>query len=153
MDIGFFLTGINQSKDNQILKSIDEYVEEHPYDNVILFNDRFDKLYNHKFYTLHLSLAKYYDGILFVFNVKDAQLTCSFPSPKHQFLLIDSIPWKANPNIRYSNWVKIFNDSRFSTIVTSEYLYDLFGLCWKEPALKIEDFNKETIKNAITKIQ
>ena len=93
-NIGFFLTNIQQESHKNILEAIDNYAKSHPYDNVIVFNNTFETFNtNNSYYVVHLSHAKYFDGILFVFNSTDASVTSNFPGPKKQIFITDQIYW------------------------------------------------------------
>ena len=90
MNIGFYLLDVDtQNQEHQtILNSINQLCSNRPYDNIVLFNNKFNALdVDHKYYILHISEAKYFKGILFVFDIKSAMLTKTFPAPKKQYTI------------------------------------------------------------------
>ena len=110
MNIGFYLLDVEQKnlKQQNILQAINELYEIRPHDNVILFNNRFLTVDpNQKYYTLHINEAKYFKGILFVFDIKSAMLTKSFAAPRKQLLLVDNPEWSEKKDIPYTFWKNI----------------------------------------------
>lgn len=63
MNIGFLVLDVNvqNTKHEKILKSINELCKIRPYDNIVLFNNKFECVdLDHKYYILHVSQAKYF---------------------------------------------------------------------------------------------
>ena len=93
-DIGFYITDIKENNHNHLLDQINIYISNHPYDNVIVFNNSFEKLnLDNKFYILHLNEAKYFNGILFMFNPTDASICSTFPGPIKKVFFASDIYW------------------------------------------------------------
>lgn len=152
-NVGFFITDIKEGSHDHILSQINEYILQNPYDNVVVFNDSFNKINNgNKFYLLHINEAKYFDGILFIFNPTDASICATFPGPKKQIFYATELYWHTTPYIPYASWKTIFLDSHIDTVVSSQKDYDVYSLCWKTPILVEKTFDKEMIKNVLQKI-
>jgi hypothetical protein len=152
MDIGFYISDIQQNNKDNILNAINDYIKTHPYDNVVVFNNTFNKISDNLFYTLHLSHAKYFDGILFVFDVRDAVVTKDFPRPKKQILFVNEPYWQKNKSVRYKLWESVFMNSDTILIANNQQNYDLCKICWKEPLRTISNISKEIISDVIQKI-
>lgn len=152
-NIGFFITNIKQESHQHILQEINKYAEDNPYDNVIVFNNTFDTINNNnKYYTIHISYAKYFDGVLFVFNSTDASVTSNFPGPKKQIFVTDSIYWQQQKHIPYILWKNIFMNPDLGIVVQSPEHETIYNMCWKKPLCISNEFNMETIKNVLQKI-
>lgn len=155
MDIGFYLLDIvaNNKKQEEIIQSINGLCEVRPYDNIVLFNNQAQRIsLQNKFYTLHINQAKYFDGILFVFDTKSAMLTQTFPSPKKQLLYIDQPEWNKNTNIPYGFWYNIYMKDNFELFTDNQSTFDLCQICWKEPISLISQMDKEQLNHVISKL-
>jgi hypothetical protein len=152
MDIGFYISDVQHNNKDYILNAINEFIKDHPYDNVVVFNNVFNQISSNLFYTLHLSHAKYFDGILFVFDIKDAAVTKDFPRPKKQILFVNEPYWQKNRNIRYKLWESIFMNPDTVLITNNKQNYDLCNICWKQPLMTVSSINKEVISDVIQKI-
>tara|TARA_B100000085_G_C18385779_1_gene448307 strand:- start:287 stop:763 length:477 start_codon:yes stop_codon:yes gene_type:complete len=155
MNIGFYLLDVvaNNTQHQDILKSINELCKLRPYDNIVLFNNKFDAIdMDHKYYTLHISEAKYFKGILFVFDIKSAMLTKTFPAPKKQLLYLTEPEWASKKQIPYTFWSSIYNNNDFELISSNEDLYELCNICWKTPIDNIEKLNGDMINNLVQKL-
>jgi hypothetical protein len=152
MDIGFYITSIEGSNKDLLINAINEYVASHPYDNVVVFNDKYDALANNNFYTLHISHAKYFKGILFVFDINDASLVISFPAPKYKIFVANQPYWqnyKMNP---YKTWMQIFNNPDMNIVVNNQSMFDIYETCWKPPLCIMSSINAKEIENVLQKI-
>lgn len=155
MDIGFYLLDVsaNDTKQDSIINAINELCTARPYDNIILFNNQFARIDNNKkYYTLHIQQAKYFDGILFVFDVKSAMLTQGFPSPKKQILYMSGPDWSMNPSIPYTFWENIYMKNNIELITDNEETYALCNICWKKPLHLLNKINSEEFINVINKL-
>lgn len=152
MDIGFYISNISTNNYQNILKVINDYIDDHPYDNVIVFTNQMNRIFNDKFYVLHLSHAKYFSGILFIFDIKDASIASTFPSPKKQILLVNDIYWQKNSHILYSFWEKIFLSESAEIVTNNDENFYIYELCWKKPLCIIPELNKEGIEHVINNI-
>lgn len=155
MDIGFYLldVGPENQKQKLILSGINALCEKLPYSNIVLFNNQFNNIdLGHKYYTLHIQQAKYFDGILFIFDTKSAMLTKTFPGPKKHVLYISEPEWSKNPNFPYGFWHSIYMQNNLEIITDNKETYDLCEICWKKPASLITEFNSEELYNVVTQI-
>jgi len=155
MNIGFYLLDVHQSneKHRQILNGINDLCEQRPYDNIVLFNNQFHASDpDHKYYILHISEAKYFKGLLFVFDIKSAMLTKTFPAPRKQILFLDKAEWSGKRDMPYSFWNGIYNNEDFELVSTNKDLETLCDICWKKPLDNIDTFNGESINNVLQKL-
>lgn len=154
MDIGFYLTSASHSeKIDSIISTINSMVDERPYDNIILFNSDYNRIDNNKkFPIIHINQAKYFRGYLFVFDVKSAMITKTFPSNEKQFLYVDEIPWSTEEPTPLLFWQSIFNSENIETIAKNKQIYDLLEICWKTPISIIDTINSQGLYDVITKI-
>ena len=155
MNIGFYLLDItNQNPKHQsILASINNLCQNRPYDNIVLFNNQFNSVdVNHKYYTLHISEAKYFKGILFVFDIKSALLTKTFPAPKKQILIVDQVEWQIKNNMPYKFWHDVYMNDSFELVTENKDMFEICKLCWKEPIGNVLNFQAEDINNVIQKL-
>lgn len=156
MDIGFYLLDVvpNNSIKNHILTTLNDLCKLCPYDNIVLFNDQYNKIStNNKYYILHIQQAKYFDGILFVFDTKSAMLTQTFPSPKKQILYMSDVEWNKNSSLPYGFWHNMYMKDNMEMITDNLDTYTLFDICWKQPLSLIKQIDSKEIKNVIDKIQ
>lgn len=154
MNIGFYLLNItNQNPKHQnILASLNALCQHRPYDNIVLFNNQFNSVdLNHRYYTLHISEAKYFKGILFIFDVQSALLTRTFPAPSKQILYLDQADWQ-NKNMPYKFWYDVYMHPSFELVTTNKDMYELCKLCWKEPIGNIFNFQISDIENVLQKL-
>jgi|TARA_R100000084_G_scaffold108479_2_gene71221 hypothetical protein len=155
MNIGFYLLDVDtQNQEHQtILNSINQLCSNRPYDNIVLFNNKFNALdVDHKYYILHISEAKYFKGILFVFDIKSAMLTKTFPAPKKQILHVGKPTWTEKNNIPYKFWHDIYMDDNFELITDNRDMYELCDTCWKTPIANVLNFQPKDIENVIQKL-
>lgn len=152
MNIGFYLLSIS-SEDiftRNFLKTINDLCHLRPYDNIIVFNSKYEIVdIDHKYYVLHVNQAKYFDGILFVFDIKSAHLTKTFATPKKQILVVKDNEWSNRSNIPYMYWHNIYHN--FDLLVDNQEMHDLCSLCWKTPMASIK-YNAEELNNVIQSI-
>lgn len=155
MDIGFYLLDIQADNDKQtkIIDSINDLCKYFPYANIVLFNNQYNNIYkDNKFYTLHIQQAKYFDGILFVFDTRSAMLTQTFPAPKKQILYIAEPEWCKDTSIPHSFWYDIYMKENIELIVANNEMYDLCEICWKKPISIVSDINGTEFKNVISQL-
>jgi hypothetical protein len=155
MNIGFYLIDINHNNESDIRKiqSLNNLCKLRPYDNIVLFNSQFNAVdTDSRYYTLHISEAKYFKGFLFLFDVKSALLTLNFPAPKKQILFLDSIDWQHDHKFPYSFWHNIYMNDNIELISTTKEINDLCKICWKDPLSYIENYDHEEINNVIQKL-
>jgi hypothetical protein len=156
MNIGFYLLEINQNNKAQqnIIQSINNLCALRPQDNIVLFNNIFNTIdINQKYYILSINQAKYFDGILFLFDTESALLTKTFPGPRKQILHLDKPEWSYNPALPYTIWHNIYMDNKFELLAGSKEIYDLTQICWKNPLKVINNYNAEEFNDVIQQLQ
>jgi hypothetical protein len=156
MDIGFYLLDVDSGNEHQsnIISSINDLCSDLPYANIVLFNNQYAKVdINHKYYMLHIKEAKYFDGILFVFDTKSAMLTQTFPSPKKQILYVSKPEWALTSNMPYGFWHNIYMKDNVEIITDNIETFDLMSICWKEPISLMSKINSKGIQDVIRKLQ
>ena len=154
MDIGFYLLDITAENQQQdiFIKSINEFCELNPYYNIVLFNNQFAKIDNKKYYTLHIQQAKYFTGLLFIFDVRSAMLTQTFPSPKKQILYMSDAEWSNKPAVPYGFWENIYMRDNIEIITDNKDTYNLCEICWKQPLYLLESISGKEFNNVINKL-
>lgn len=155
MDIGFYLLDIkaNNNFQNEVIENINQFCIHNPYDNVVLFNNQFDRTdVDHKYYILHIQQAKYFDGILFVFDTRSAMITQTFPSPKKKIIYINEPEWNLNPNIPYDFWKDIYMQNNTEIITNNKSTYDICDICWKTPKHLMQNMSYKEFENVISKL-
>ena len=155
MNIGFYLLDVEQKnlKQQNILQAINELYEIRPHDNVILFNNRFLTVDpNQKYYTLHINEAKYFKGILFVFDIKSAMLTKSFAAPRKQLLLVDNPEWSEKKDIPYTFWKNIYDNENFELLTSNDSMAKLCENCWRKPLCNLKELNGEQLDEVLQKL-
>lgn len=155
MNIGFLVLDVNiqNPKHNRILKTINELCKIRPYDNIVLFNNKFECVDpDHKYYILHMSQAKYFKGVLFIFDMRTAMITKSFSASSHQLLVMDQTDWSEKTDIPYTFWEEIYMNNNLNVIAETDEVFDLFELCWKKPIAKISNFETKELDDVIQKL-
>ena len=103
---------------------------------------------------LHVSQAKFFKGVLFLFDHKSRLLTQTFLTPKKQVMLMMDTPWgKENTNQElYSNWKTQYGSDNLEFVATNQEVYDLLDICYKEPVSLMSEVSPEEINNVIEKV-
>lgn len=156
MNIGFYLLEVNQNNSTQqaIIQNINRLCQLRPQDNIVVFNNIFNTVdMEQKYYLLSINHAKYFDGLLFIFDTESALLTKTFPSPRKQILYLDKPEWAANPALPYTIWYNIYMDNKFELLVGSQNMFDLTKICWKEPLAIINNYDAKELNNVIQQLQ
>lgn len=156
MDIGFYLIDADHSeKCNAIIDTINNMVDSHPYDNIILFNNQYNRIDNNnkKFPILHINQAKYFDGYLLVFDTKSTIISKTFPAPKKQFLYVDEASWSKDGSIPVLFWHSIFLNPNIILIASNESIKDLLTLCWDPPVSIMPNINAKDLYESILQLQ
>lgn len=152
MDIGFYIVNCdNSEKHNRIIDMINDMISKHPYDNIVLFNNRYQRIdKTKKFPILHLSHAKYFRGVLVYFDMKSATLAKSFPGPSKQIFCCDSLDWTDARSNRALLWSNIYKN--MNIITTEQKVADLIKICWNANIDSISGLNEGEFYNVISKI-
>jgi hypothetical protein len=150
MDIGFYVINCDSSpKNNEIISLINNLIIEYPYDNIILFNNTFQRIDSQKkFPILHISQAKYFRGVLIVFDVKSLALAKNFPSPSKIILVCDNAEWSGDN--RAILWKDIYEDKNVILVTKYKELKDIIEICWNKQAISINELTPKEVRNAIT---
>jgi hypothetical protein len=151
MDIGFYAIDMDYSeKNNDIVKAMNDIVENDIYSNVILFNNTYNRADgNKKFPIINFNQAKYFKGILISFDLRSAAITRTFPSPIKQFFVVDELPWINNTKAPVSFWNSIYNNQYIDLIVNNQENFDLLEICWKKPVKVLEKIEAKGILDVI----
>lgn len=152
MDIGFYLVDCdNSEKHNSIINLINQLVVDHPYDNIILFNNKYRRVDSaKKFPILHLSHAKYFYGTLVCFDMKSASMAKTFPGPSKQFFYCDTLDWTSHKEARAVLWNNIYKN--MNIISTDKKIADLLNICWELNIHTLPDLNAGDFYNVISKV-
>lgn len=155
MNIGFYLLDITMSPEHKnILNSISGLSKLRPYDNIVLFNNKFNAIdTDARYYTLHINQAKFFNGILFVFGTKEALLTQTFPCPTKQVIYMSQPEWSSHTNIPYIFWSNIYLQSNTELLTDQQNTHDLLNICWKKPLPLIDSLTTENIDHVIQALQ
>lgn len=154
MDIGFYLINVDHSPKNDIIiNTINNMIDDNPYDNIVLFNSRYDRIDSEKkFPIIHINQAKYFRGYLFLFDIKSAIITKTFPSPVKQILYVDTLGWVKDKTIPSLFWNGIYDNTDIALIAQNQEIHDILNLCWSEPIDTINDINHKELYNVISKL-
>jgi hypothetical protein len=149
-DIGFVsLKLTNTSFYENLLQTARQFIDNKPYDQIVVFNSFCDKIDTHSVPILHLNHAKFFNGNLILFDLASVLLTQSFTNIKKRFLYTKDTPWATSPTTKYTEWLKLYGSSNLDIIVPNHQLYDIYSICWKQPVGISENFHYEEIKNFI----
>ena len=155
MDIGFYLLDIEAKNvlQTKILTAINKLCEDRPYDNIVVFNNQFNRLdHRHKYYMLHIQQEKYFDGLLFVFDTKSAMLSQTFPCPKKQILFMSEPEWSINPSLPYGFWYNIYMKPHIELLTDKQETHDIIDICWKKPIGLMSEINSKELQNVLSKL-
>lgn len=155
MNIGFYLPAVNQQVEEHryIIENVNNLCKIRPHDNIVLFNNYFQLIdANKKYYILSANHAKYFRGILFLFDTQSAFLTQTFPGPHKQVLYMQTPEWADRPNVPYMMWQSIYLSSKFDTIAGNRDMRKLLNICWKPALAMIEKFNYQEVNDVIQRI-
>lgn len=155
MNIGFYLLDIDISNTyhNQILQSIKELCKILPYEDIVLFENQSKIIHeNTGYYALHINEAKYFKGLLFVFDAKSLMLTRLFPAPQKQIFVMNEPDWLKNKGAAYQVWKNIYLSDNIDLVTTDADLETLCKICWKDPVANIKELNGEALNNVIQSI-
>lgn len=155
MNIGFYILDIHQNDEFQrnILDNINKLCANRPYDNIVLFNNNFNTVdIDQKYYILSINHAKYFKGLLFLFDTESALLTRTFPGPSKQILYMSKPEWFENCHLPFTMWYNLYMDNRFELLPASKDMEYFIDTCWKKPLKTIEHFNHEELNNVIQQL-
>lgn len=154
MDLGFYIIDCDNSAKNTFLVDIiNSIVSLKPYDNIVLFNHRYNRIdQKKKFPIFHISQAKYFRGNLIYFDVKSATLAKTFPGPSKHILCCDYPEWSQNRTTRSMLWKSIYEDPKLKIVTYDEHVKNLVEICWDQNVYHMAEFNARNLYDAIEKI-
>lgn len=149
-NIGFVLPKLsNHVFFTDLFKTIHEFIEENPFDQIVIFNSFSEITQPLNIPIFHLSHAQFFTGDLFLFDIISAILTKSFPRANNRYIYAQDVPWMTNPGVAYSEWLEIYGQDNLEIIAKNKDLYDLYHKCWKKPKGISESFKYEEIAQII----
>lgn len=147
--LGFVLLNIeNSSYYETIFSNINLLIKNNPFTNIVIFNSRCDRLSTLNVPILHINHAKFFNGDLWLFDIASLIITKNFTNINKKILYCDNIPWIKNRNANYSEWQNIFNNN-IQFVTTSQYLSDIYSICWTKPLAVMESFDHEKIQHIL----
>jgi len=150
MDLGVILLNIKPSaKQNEIFKTLYDFIENRPYDQIVVFNSYCDIVDNYLVPILDVSQAKFFHGNILVFDTDSLFLASKFINTNKLFFYSTEEPPWAKDNKPYSYWKNIFENNNLYIITDSIYLNDLYSITWKDPIGISESFKYETLQHII----
>lgn len=152
-DIGFFIPNIdNSSFYNTVFDTIKQFIDNNPYNEIVVFTSQSIKLSTNSIPILHLSHAKFFDGTMFVFDVPSIIITKYFPNIKDKYLYATNAPWLNNSeNMTYSYWKDLLCDPELNIIASTDQLHEIYGMCWKQTQGVAEEFDYAKLLKIISK--
>lgn len=152
MDIGFYVVNCDGSpKHNQIIDIMNKMIVDNPYDNIVLFNNKYQRIdANKKFPILHLSHAKYFRGTLIYFDMKSATLAKTFPGPSNQIFCCDTMDWRQQADSRAIVWQNIYRN--MNVVSTDKSMCDILNICWDLKVKYIPELNHKELYSVIKEL-
>lgn len=149
-DIGVILTNLDNNRlSDTILKSLSQIAEQMPYNQVIVFSSSCKTAYTQNIPVLHISHAKFFDGIIICTDVTGLILTENFTNTKQRYFFAYETPW-VGKNVLYNQWKNIFANNNLEIISENVQIDNIYNLCWKQTAGIAEGFNHERLLNIIS---
>lgn len=145
-DIGFVLINIqNNDFYEQVFKTIARFIDNRPYNQVVVFSSSMNKIDTHNVPILHLSHGKFFYGDLVLFDIPSIIMTEKFTNINNRYLYAQDIPWGKSSAINYNEWKSIYYQNNLSIIASNNNLYDIYNICWKEPIGISENFDYDQL--------
>lgn len=144
-EVGFYCPVINNTELNQqIIQLLNTLSNKY---NTILFNSEYNKIDQdfRKFSVLHCNQAKYFYGILVMFDASSVVIANSFPAPFKKLFVASEIFWhnKSQP----ATVLDYIVSEDIDIITYNKSIYDLYDICFRSPianmnnGLVSEEFN------------
>lgn len=144
-DIGFVLLNIDNSPIyDTILTTIKKFVDNNPYSQIVIFNSQCNKLNTYNIPILHLSHAKFFDGVLFVFDMQSIIICKKFTNATKKYFYASNVPWYSS-NKHYGYWKNLLDDQNLEIVVSDTSLYNIYNICWKETCGIAKEFNYDEL--------
>lgn len=138
---------------DSIVSTINTIVENNPYDNIILFNNDYNRIdENKKFPIIALNQAKYFRGVLVCFDIKSLAVTKSFPSPKRQIVYLQDMHWMSKEAIPAMFWKTMLENENLDILAKNKTINDICEICWKKPIGIMETINDKELYNVISSV-
>ena len=149
-NIGFVLPKLsNHVFFTDLFQTIHEFIEENPFDQIVIFNSFSEITQPLNIPIFHLSHAQFFTGDLFLFDIISVILTKSFPRANNRYIYAQDAPWKSHRGVAYSEWLDMYDQDNLEIIAKNKDLYDLYHKCWKKPKGISESFKYEEIAQII----
>jgi hypothetical protein len=155
MNIGFYIPNVSTQIEEHkyIIDNINKLCQLRPYDNIVIFNNYFQLVDpKKKYYTLSINHAKYFKGILFLFDSRSAFLTQTFPGPDKQIIYLQTPEWSSQSAVPYMMWHNIYMNNKFETISGNIDIDQLIKTCWKTPLAQVDKFDYQGINDVIQRL-
>jgi len=149
-DVGFVLLKINNDKIyDDILQTAKEFENNYPNNQIAIFNSYSEKINTYNLPIFHLNQSQFFNGTLIIFDLPSIIVTNKFPNINKRILFANNIPWQNNTQTTYSEWLSLYNQNNLDIITSSQELYDIYSICWKQPLGICEGFKYENVKKFI----
>ena len=149
-DIGFVLIKLNNDiVYNMIMDTINKFIQDRPFDQIVIFNSDNSRVGNKNIPILHLSHAQFFTGKLVLFDIPSTLVTKNFTNVSSRYLYATDTPWTHSLESMYTDWLEIYSHQNLELIVSNNALYDIYNIMWKKPRGISENFNYDQIKNII----
>lgn len=140
-DIGFVLLNIDNSPIyDKIFSTIKEFIDNNPYSQIVVFNSQCNKLNTNNIPILHLSHAKFFNGILFIFDAQSIIICKKFTNVYTKYFYAFDTPWN-NSNKEYGYWRNLIGDKDLNIITANDNLDNIYNICWKETCGVAKEFD------------
>lgn len=148
-DIGFFIPHLPNSQETNIqLEEIRKLIDDHPFNQICLFNSTTDRVDHLNIPVLPTSHAKYFSGDLFMFDTMSLLIANPFPNIVNKYFYATDIPW-VNGYSEYELWKLLFGQENLKIIANNQQLYDIYNICWDNAIGIMESFSYQELKNVI----
>jgi len=145
-DIGFLIIQMNNDPVyDRMLQSIKQFEHSRPCQQTVIFNSMNETINTYNLPILHLSHAEFFTGSLVIFDLPSVIMTKNFPNLKQRILYTTHAHWVNNTQTRYSEWQSLYEQPNLDIITSSQFLYDLYSICWKKPLGISERFSYEEL--------
>lgn len=150
MDLGVIALHLQSCvQHDTLLKSLYDFSEQRPYDQVVVFSSCSDVIQNYMVPILHISQAKFFKGNLVVLDIDGLFLASQFVNINKLFYYNSGpAPWSIESK-PYQYWRKLFEYPNLEIITDSQELQDLYSITWKSPIAVSENFKYETLQHIL----
>lgn len=96
---------------------------------------------------MHIINAKFFDGILFVFDLPSILISQSFYNLQKKYFYTFQTVW--SPDSKYNIVSSLIKDDSLEIITSDDHLYNIYDMCWKKPLSTVEITNYEKLLSII----